>query len=68
MDKKQFQEIKQKPVSELQKQLKDLRDKLWQLKVDLAAGKVKNVREVRFVKKDIARIITTINSNKHGKA
>ncbi len=64
MDKKSFQEIKNKPVNELQAMLKDLRDKLWQLKVDLASGKVKNIKEIKEVKRDIARILTIINSQR----
>lgn len=55
-------EIKQKSQTELQKVLLDKRDKLRQLRFDLTSGKVKNVREIREIKKDIARIITIINS------
>jgi len=61
MDKKQFQELKTKPAPELQKMLQELRDKLWQLKVDLASGKVKNIKEIKEIKKDIARILTILN-------
>ena len=53
-------ELKQKSKSELQKILSDNREKLRQLRFDLAAGKVKNVREVRKIKKDIARILTLL--------
>ena len=53
-------ELQQKSKSELQKILSDNREKLRQLRFDLAAGKVKNVREVRKVKKDIARILTIL--------
>jgi len=53
-------ELQQKSKSELQKILLDNREKLRQLRFDLAAGKVKNVREVRKVKKDIARILTLL--------
>ena len=52
--------LRQKSKSELQKILSDNREKLRQLRFDLAAGKVKNVREVRKVKKDIARILTIL--------
>ncbi len=61
MDKKQFKEIKNKSLPDLQKEMQTLRDGLWQLKVDLNNGKVKNVREVRAIRKDIARVLTTIN-------
>lgn len=63
MKKKQFAETKGKPVSEMQKLLGDLRDRLWQLKMDLAAGKVKNVREIRATKRSIAQVFTLL----HGK-
>jgi len=53
-------EIKQKPKNELQKLLQDERDNLRQLRFDLSAGKVKNVREIRKIKKDIARILTIL--------
>jgi len=51
-------ELRQKSKEELQKSLQVLREKLRQLRFDLSAGKVKNVREIRMIKKDIARILT----------
>lgn len=54
-------ELKQKPKKELQKLLQSNQDKLRQLRFDLASGKVKNVREIRLVKKNIARIMTILN-------
>lgn len=51
-------ELRQQPKNELQKLLQDSREKLRQLRFGLAAGKVKNVREIRKIKKDIARILT----------
>lgn len=56
-------ELKQKPKEELEKLLQDSREKLRQLKFDLVSGKVKNVREIRQIKKDIARILTCQNIN-----
>ncbi len=47
----------------MDKSLQELRDKLWQLRVDLKSGKIKNVREIRSTRKDIARILTKMNSN-----
>ena len=61
MKKKELQQLKNKPLPELQKRLKENRDKLWQLKVDLVSGKVKNVREIRVTRKNIAKILTLIN-------
>jgi len=56
-----FAEIRQKSKPELQKLLQDFRERLRQLRFDLAAGKVKNVREIRQIKKDIARILTILH-------
>jgi len=65
MKKKELQQLKNKPLPDLQKKLKESRDRLWQLKIDLVAGKVKNVREIRSIRKNIARILTFINE--HGR-
>ncbi|OHB22313.1 MAG: 50S ribosomal protein L29 [Parcubacteria group bacterium RIFCSPLOWO2_01_FULL_48_18] len=59
--------MKQKKVRErTDDDLRDLfiqlKERLRVLRFDLAAGKVKNVREIRSVKKDIARILTEIRS------
>ena len=57
----EISEIKKKSQSELKKILAEKREKLRQLRFDLSSGKVKNVREIRMVKKDIARILTIMN-------
>lgn len=57
-----IQELRQKPKDELLKLLRDNREKLRQLKFDLVVGKVKKVREIRMIKKDIARILTLLKS------
>ncbi len=56
-------QIKQKQPAELRKELAGYRDKIWSLKADLAAGKVKNVREINLVKRNIARILTRLNNS-----
>lgn len=53
-------ELQQRPESELKKLLADNRERLRVLRFDLASGKVKNVREIRKIKKDIARILTLL--------
>jgi len=58
-------EIRRKSEEELNKTLKESREKLRQLRFDLSAGKVKNIREIRVVKKDIAKILTVLNPKKH---
>jgi len=56
-------ELRLRPATELKKILLDSREKLRQLKFDLASGKVKNVREIRKIKKDIARILTCLKKD-----
>jgi len=56
----QAKELRQKTVEDLRKLERELREKLRGLRFDLASGKVKNVREIREIKKDIARILTVI--------
>jgi len=53
-------ELRRKSKEEIQKVLRDDREKLRQLKFDLVTGKVKNVREIRKVKKEIAQILTLL--------
>lgn len=55
-------EIKQKKENVLQKMLAEDREKLRQFKFDLSAGKINNVKKIRAVKKDIARILTVLNN------
>lgn len=43
--------------------LPELKDRLWSLKTDLVAGKVKNVKEIKKIKKNIARILTWQKQN-----
>jgi large subunit ribosomal protein L29 len=53
-------ELRQKSKNELQKTLQGSQERLRQLRFDLAAGKIKNVREIRKIKKEIARILTLL--------
>ena len=55
-------ELRQKSKSELQRLLRELQEKLRQFRFDLASGKVKNVREIREIRKDIARILTILRN------
>lgn len=57
-------ELRQKNKKELERMLEAEREKLRQLRFDLASGKVKNVSEIRKIKKDIARILSQLNSDK----
>ncbi len=51
-----------KPASELEFALHAGRERLRILRLDLAAGKVKNVREMRMLRKDIARLETALRA------
>ena len=58
-------ELRRKPKEELKKILQDNREKLRQLRFDLSAGKVKNVKEIRHLKKEIAQILTLITESRN---
>lgn len=58
--KEKIKEFSRQGTKELQNLLRSKKERLRQLRFDLAAGKVKNVREVRGTKKDIARIETVL--------
>ena len=54
-------DLRQKSNEELNLLLSESQKKLRELRFNLASGKVKNVRSVRALKKDIARILTILN-------
>ena len=60
MKKRELQELKNKPITEYHRLIEEGKEKLRSLKFDLAAGKVKNVNELRSIKKNIARMETFI--------
>lgn len=64
MKRKDFEQLKTKPKAEWEKSVIEQREKLWALRTDLAAGKVKNVKEIQAIKKMIARLLTLINQAK----
>lgn len=51
-------DMRQKSAKELQKDLTDTRDKLMTAQVDYRTKEVKNVREIRALRRDIARLMT----------
>lgn len=59
-----IKEIRNKPFSELNHLLGDLRKKLDDLKFKVFQNQLKNVREVRTIKKDIAKVMTVLSENK----
>ncbi len=53
--------------ADIKKELLAKKEKVANLKFDLATGKVKNIREIRHLKKDIARLLTLLSSQKKAK-
>ncbi|MDP3901122.1 MAG: 50S ribosomal protein L29 [bacterium] len=53
-------EIRQKSQDQSEQELRSLREKLNSMKFDMAAGKVKNIDDLRRTKRDIARILTIL--------
>jgi ribosomal protein L29 len=62
MKKKEVQELKNRTARELRKMVADDVDRLRALRFDLAAGKVKNVAELRETRKRIARAKTFLGT------
>ena len=64
MKRRDIEQLKTKQVSELEKLVQEDQEKLRKLQFDLAAGKVKNVSELRVTRKNIARMLTYIRVSK----
>jgi ribosomal protein L29 len=62
-----YKELKPKTAPELQRELARLRESLRQLRFKVAQGQHKDVRELRELKHDIARILTRLGELSHGK-
>jgi len=59
--KEELKELKVKSVSELQRLLARNREKLRELNFKVSQNQLKNIREIRALKKKIAKILTLIN-------
>lgn len=60
----EIKELKSKSVNELQHDLQELRSKLDELSFKARQSQIKNVRELRVVKKNIAKILTVLREKK----
>ncbi|MDP2735003.1 MAG: 50S ribosomal protein L29 [bacterium] len=58
-------DLKTKSQGDLRSTVQSLKEKSRDLRFKLASGKVKNVREIRQTKKDIARIMTVLNEKQN---
>lgn len=59
--------LRKKSKAEIQGLLFENQGKLQNLYFSLSSGKIKNVREIRETKKDIARILTIIKESPENK-
>jgi ribosomal protein L29 len=60
-----YSELKKKSISELNKTIAEMRDKLRDLRFKDANKQLKDVREIREIRKIISRILTLINKQKN---
>ena len=58
------EELRTLDADELGGRLKQARRELYELRFKLAVGQLENNREIRKVRKDIARILTVIHQNR----
>jgi ribosomal protein L29 len=61
----EFKELKTKTEKELKQILNESREKLRDLRFKDANKQLKNVREIRVIKKTIAKILTLISFSKN---
>ena len=54
-------DIKSKTIGELELMVKDKRDALKNFRFGISGSRVKNIKEARTLRKDIARAITFLN-------
>ena len=55
-----MEELSKKNPVELQKLLREKRADLMKFRFEMSGGKIKNVKDLRMLKKDIARALTFI--------
>ncbi len=60
----EMKNLKDKSEAELQEMLKEEKAKLRDLRFQVKSDQYKSVRDIRVVRKNIARILTELNSRK----
>lgn len=60
MKRQDLEKLRSKSITELRKQLQEEQTKLVNLRMQLAVGKLKNVRAVKLQRKNIAQILTIL--------
>lgn len=61
-----IKEIREKNENELKNNLIELRNKITKMRFDISGKQLKNHREIRVVKKEIAQIMTVFSEGKAG--
>ena len=56
-----FEEIRDLTAEELRKRSKQLKEELFELKMKHSLGQVGNPLEIRFKRRDLARVLTATN-------
>ncbi|OGI16333.1 MAG: 50S ribosomal protein L29 [Candidatus Moranbacteria bacterium RBG_19FT_COMBO_42_6] len=59
-----IKELREKNIEELKKVLMEKQESVRRLRFDISSKQIKNNRDLRNDKKDIARILTLINESK----
>ncbi|MGH7791833.1 MAG: 50S ribosomal protein L29 [Thermodesulfobacteriota bacterium] len=59
-------EIREFTEEELNKKENDIREELFNLRVQLATNQTTNVSRIRKLKKDLARLLTIAREREHG--
>ena len=57
-----FKELENKTEKDIQKMLTEAQSRLLELRFKVAANSLKNVREIRKLKKDVARMLTKLSA------
>ena len=57
-------ELRKLDIEKLNEKLVELRNKNRELRFSIANNQLKNVRELRVVKKDIAKVLTVLNEKR----
>jgi len=64
--KEELKELKLKSVSELQRLVAASREKMRDLKFKVSQNQLKNIREIRQIRKKISRILTILKEKQAG--
>jgi len=59
-------ELRQKSAAELAVQEKEMREQLFRLRFQLAAGQMESVKKIRELRRDIARLLTVQREKEQG--